>query len=202
MEFSGGGFTVMQQALVDVTHKPFPELMATAVLGRIGMTHSTYNQPLPSLLMADEASPYNADGSLVPGGAHTYPEMAAAGLWTTPCDLAKYIIEVQRSLAGKANHVRNSAMATAMLTPGKNHWGLGVETGGSDKRRMRDDRKGETRFLQSLHGEDVRFRDLHQFELGTFRPDDGSVEDMLDASLTGRLDHICMLRLAIRKGMR
>jgi CubicO group peptidase (beta-lactamase class C family) len=130
--YSGGGFTVMQQALVDVTHKPFPELMATTVLGPIGMTHSTYDQPLPSSLMADEASPYNDDGSLVSGGAHTYPEMAAAGLWTTPSDLAKYIIEVQRSLAGKANHVLSSTMTTAMVTPGKNHWGLGVETGGSD----------------------------------------------------------------------
>lgn len=130
--YSGGGFTVMQQALVDVTHKPFPELMASTVLVPIGMTHSTYKQPLPSSLMTDEASPYTADGRLVPGGAHTYPEMAAAGLWTTPSDLAKYIIEVQRSLAGKANHVLNSAMTIAMLTPGKNHWGLGVEVGGSD----------------------------------------------------------------------
>jgi CubicO group peptidase (beta-lactamase class C family) len=130
--YSGGGFTVMQQALVDVTHKPFPEVMANTVLGPIGMTHSTYEQPLPASLMTDAASPYTADGGLVPGGAHTYPEMAAAGLWTTPSDLAKYIIEVQKSLTGKANHVLNSEMTTAMLTSGKNHWGLGVEVGGSD----------------------------------------------------------------------
>jgi CubicO group peptidase (beta-lactamase class C family) len=131
-QYSGGGFTVMQQTLVDVTHKPFPDLMASIVLGPIGMTHSTYEQPLPSSLMADQAIPYTADGLLVPGGAHTYPEMAAAGLWTTPSDLAKYIIEVQMSLVGKANHVLDSAMTTAMLTPSKNHWGLGVEVGGSD----------------------------------------------------------------------
>lgn len=129
--YSGGGFTVMQQAVVDVGHQPFPQLMAHTVLDPIGMTHSTYEQPLPASLMADQATPYNADGTPVPGGAHTYPEMAAAGLWTTPSDLAKYILEVQRSLAGKANHVLDVAMTTAMLTPGKNDWGLGVQLGGS-----------------------------------------------------------------------
>jgi CubicO group peptidase (beta-lactamase class C family) len=130
--YSGGGFTVMQQALVDATHESFPKLMASTVLGPIGMTHSTYEQPLPPSLMADAAIPYMTDGHPVPGGAHTYPEMAAAGLWTTPSDLAKYLIEVQRSLVGQSNHVLNSAMTNAMLTPGKNHWGLGVEVGGSD----------------------------------------------------------------------
>jgi CubicO group peptidase (beta-lactamase class C family) len=130
--YSGGGFTVMQQALVDVTHESFPKLMESTVLGPIGMTHSTYEQPLPPSLMADAAIPYMTDSHPVPGGAHTYPEMAAAGLWTTPSDLAKYLIEVQRSLMGQSNHVLNSAMTKAMLTPGKNHWGLGVEVGGSD----------------------------------------------------------------------
>jgi CubicO group peptidase (beta-lactamase class C family) len=130
--YSGGGFTVMQQAVVDVTHKSFPEVMASSVLGPMGMAHSTYQQPLPTSLTADAAIPYKADGSPVPGGAHTYPEMAAAGLWTTPSDLAKYILEVQSSLAGQSNHVLDSAMTKAMLTPGKNKWGLGVELGGSD----------------------------------------------------------------------
>ena len=130
--YSGGGFTVMQQALVDVSHEPFPKLLASTVLEPIGMAHSSYEQPLPASRMANAAIPYTANGQPVSGGAHTYPEMAAAGLWTTPSDLAKYIIEVQQSLIGKANHVLNSEMTTSMLTPAKNHWGLGVQTGGSD----------------------------------------------------------------------
>jgi len=132
--YSGGGFTVIQQAMVDVAHEPFPKLMASTVLGPIGMTHSTYQQPLSASMTADAAEPYSADGAVIPGGAHTYPEMAAAGLWTTPSDLAKYIIEVQQSLAGKTNHVLNTGMTVAMLAPGKNRWGLGVETGGSEEK--------------------------------------------------------------------
>ena len=110
----------------------FPELLHDSVLAPIGMTHSTYEQPLPQALRENAATPYRGDGKPVDGGAHTYPEMAAAGLWTTPTDLAIYAIEVEQSLVGKANHVLSADMTRQMLTPGMGHWGLGLEIGGSD----------------------------------------------------------------------
>lgn len=75
--------------------------------------------------------PYQADGQAVPGGPHVYPEMAPAGLWTTPSDLARYALEVQQALAGKSTAVLSAAMAREMVTPGQNRWGLGVATGGA-----------------------------------------------------------------------
>jgi CubicO group peptidase (beta-lactamase class C family) len=129
--YSGGGFTVMQQLVLDVAKEPSPKLLHDTVLVPIGMTHSTYQQPLPSDRRAMAAMPYTASGTAVPGGPHTYPEMAAAGLWTTPSDLAKYIIEVRQSLAGHANHVLSQVSTRQMLTPGMGNWGLGVEIGGS-----------------------------------------------------------------------
>lgn len=129
--YSGGGYTVMQQMLLDVTHEPFPKLLHDSVLAPIGMTRSTYEQPLPAAMRGTAAAPYDAHGVALPEGAHTYPEMAAAGLWTTPSDLARYIIENQRSLKGEANHVLSQAMTKEMMTPGKGSWGLGVQTGGS-----------------------------------------------------------------------
>ncbi|MGH9437523.1 MAG: serine hydrolase, partial [Terriglobia bacterium] len=129
--YSGGGYTVMQQLLLDVAKEPFPKLLHDTVLKPIGMTHSTYEQPLPARLRAAAAMPYTRTGTPVRGGPHTYPEMAAAGLWTTPSDLARYIIEVQESLRGRANHVLSQKLTEEMLTPGKGHWGLGVEIGGS-----------------------------------------------------------------------
>jgi CubicO group peptidase (beta-lactamase class C family) len=95
------------------------------------MTHSTYEQPLPAALLPTAATPYDGHDKPVTGGAHTYPEMAAAGLWTTPSDLGRYIIENQQSLQGKANHVLSQAMTKEMMTPGKGSWGLGVQIGGS-----------------------------------------------------------------------
>jgi CubicO group peptidase (beta-lactamase class C family) len=116
---------------LDVSKQPFPKLLHDTVLAPIGMTHSTYQQPLPADMRAEAAVPYQGDGTAVPGGAHTYPEMAAAGLWTTPSDLARYCIEVQRSLEGKANHVLSQDLTRQMLTPGIGKWGLGLQIGGS-----------------------------------------------------------------------
>jgi CubicO group peptidase (beta-lactamase class C family) len=131
-KYSGGGYTIMQQVLIDVTKESFPKLLHDSVLAPIGMTHSTYEQPLPQAFQRFAATPYRDDGKPVDGGAHTYPEMAAAGLWTTPTDLAHYSIEVEQSLQGKANHVLSADMTRQMLTPGIGHWGLGLEIGGSD----------------------------------------------------------------------
>jgi CubicO group peptidase (beta-lactamase class C family) len=134
-KYSGGGFTIMQQTLIDVTKEPFPKLLHDIVLSPIGMSRSTYQQPLPQSLRENAAMPYRADGKEVAGGPHTYPEMAAAGLWTTPTDIAKYAIEVEESLDGKANHVLNRDLTQQMLTPGMGSWGLGVQIGGSENDR-------------------------------------------------------------------
>jgi len=128
---SGGGYTVMQQLLIDVSHQQFPKLLHDMVLAPIGMTRSTYEQPLPVELRAGAATPHNADGAPVEGGFHTYPEMAAAGLWTTPTDLALYAIEIQRSLYGDANHVLSVEMTKQMLLAGQGDYALGLKIGGS-----------------------------------------------------------------------
>jgi CubicO group peptidase (beta-lactamase class C family) len=128
--YSGGGYTVMLQLVNDVSKEPFPQLAHDTVLAPIGMTHSTYDQPLLPAIQAEAATPYTFNGDPVPGGAHTYPELTAAGLWTTPTDLAKYIIETQRSLENKGNHVLNRELTQQMHVSGKGNWGLGLEIGG------------------------------------------------------------------------
>ena len=129
--YSGGGFVVMQQLLEDVTGEPFPQLMQQMVLGPMGMVHSTFQQPLPSNRVAETAMPYGLMGDPIPGGPHTYPEMAPAGLWTTPSDLAQFALELQKALAGESNRILSSSMARQMLTPGMGEWGLGIQIGGN-----------------------------------------------------------------------
>ena len=131
-KYSGGGYTVMQQLLLGACgRRRFPELLHDLVLAPIGMARSTYEQPLPLELRSGAATPYRADGAPVEGGPHTYPEMAAAGLWTTPTDLARYAIEIQRSLRGEANRVLSAEMTKQMLVAGRGRYGLGLEIGGS-----------------------------------------------------------------------
>lgn len=123
--YSGGGVTIEQQLVIDVTGKPFPEFMHDTVLEKIGMTDSSYSQPLPSDWAAHTAAGTYSDGKPVHGRWHIYPEMAAAGLWTTPTDLAKFAIEIALSKQGKANHVLSEKMTNEMLTPVKDEVGLG-----------------------------------------------------------------------------
>jgi CubicO group peptidase (beta-lactamase class C family) len=124
--YSGGGTTVAQLLMMDSTGKPFAEWMQESVLERIGMTGSTYEQPLPEYLSGREARAHESDGKCYNGAWHTYPEQAAAGLWTTPIDLAKYVIEIQRSLRGGSNRVLDQQTVQEMLTIQKGKYGLGL----------------------------------------------------------------------------
>lgn len=82
-------------------------------------------------MQAEAATPYDDKGSPISGGAHTYPEMAAAGLWTTPSDLVQFCEEIEQSLRGKRNRVLSQDLTRQMLTPGIGNWGLGPMIGGS-----------------------------------------------------------------------
>jgi CubicO group peptidase (beta-lactamase class C family) len=130
--YSGGGYTIMQKMLTDVSGKPFPELMDEYVLSRIGMESSTYVQPLPEDLYATASAGHLQNGEMIEGRWHIYPEMAAAGLWTTPTDLLKYAMEVQQSNMGTSNRILSQQMTAEMLTPQINNHGLGPGTGGED----------------------------------------------------------------------
>ena len=115
--YSGGGTTIAQLAIMDIEKKPFPQIAQETVLGPLGMTNSTYSQPLPAETRKYAASGHRGNGKPVEGKIHVYPEMAPAGLWTTPTDLARFAIEVQLSLAGKSNKVLSKEMTTKMVTP-------------------------------------------------------------------------------------
>ncbi len=127
--YSGGGVTIEQQLVIDVTGKPFPQFMREAVLDKIGMSDSTYEQPLPPARAAMAATATHSDGIAVPGKWHIYPEMAAAGLWTTASDLARFGIEIALSKQGKANHVLSEPMTREMLKPQIDQVGLGFFLG-------------------------------------------------------------------------
>jgi CubicO group peptidase (beta-lactamase class C family) len=134
--YSGGGYTVMQQLCMDVTGKSFPELTHELVLAPAAMRQSTYENPLPKSLEASAATAHGRNGDKVKGRWHIYPEMAAAGLWTTPSDLARYAIEVQSALAGQSK-ILSREMARQMVTVQKGSHGLGPALDNADKESAR-----------------------------------------------------------------
>ena len=131
--YSGGGYVVTQQLILDVTGKLFPDFMEQTVLRPLQMTDSTYQQPLPQALRAQAAAGHRGDGKVIPGKWHTYPEMSAAGLWTTPTDLANFAIAIQNGKAGKSQTVLSQAMISQMLTRQIDDWGLGLNLEGKGR---------------------------------------------------------------------
>ncbi|MBX9929613.1 MAG: beta-lactamase family protein [Gemmatimonadaceae bacterium] len=116
-EYSGGGVTLMQLALTDARRRPFAEILRTDVLEPIGMSRSTFDQPLSAARDRNAARAHDRAGKGRGPKWHVYPELAAAGLWTTASDLARFAIEVERSARGESNRVLSRTMAQEMLTP-------------------------------------------------------------------------------------
>jgi CubicO group peptidase (beta-lactamase class C family) len=123
--YSGGGYTVAQLVVEDVTGSGFAEFAAETVLGPLGMDHSTFRQPLPEELQNHAATGYLADGTAVEGRFHTYPELAAAGLWATPSDLARYLLAAQEGWRTGEHPVLSPETIREMLIPGMGDVGLG-----------------------------------------------------------------------------
>jgi CubicO group peptidase (beta-lactamase class C family) len=116
-KYSGGAVMIEQLALTDAAGKPLTEIARDWVLNPIGMTNSTYEQPLPAARERQAARAHDRSGARMGDPFHVYPEQAAAGLWTTPTDLAKFAIEVQLAVLGKSSRVLNQSTAREMITP-------------------------------------------------------------------------------------
>ncbi len=110
-KYSGGGTVITQLMLEDVTGEKYENYMMKNVLIPLGMNNSSFQQPPAENKANLLATGYHANGREVKGKYHIYPEKAPAGLWSTPTDLAKYVIETQLSLLGKSNKVLSKAMS-------------------------------------------------------------------------------------------
>ena len=126
-DYSGGGTSIAQQLAVDISGEPFAAFMQQTLLAPLGMTNSTFEQPLPEALWPRAADGYYSDGSPVHRGWHVYPTMAAAGLWTTPTDLATFIIAIQNALRGQGKPPIDATVAREMTTKASQAFGLGPE---------------------------------------------------------------------------
>jgi CubicO group peptidase (beta-lactamase class C family) len=116
-KYSGGAVMIQQLALMDAVGRPFADIARDWVLAPIGMTNSTFEQPLPAARQKQAALAHDRTGARRDAPWHVYPEQAAAGLWTTPTDLAKFLIEAQETLAGRSSRVLSRASMLEMVTP-------------------------------------------------------------------------------------
>lgn len=125
--YSSLGYVALEQYLHDATGRPFGALAREMVFAPLGMRDTLYAQSLPPALAMRAASGHAVDGSVVAGNWRAYPELAAAGLWSTAHDLALFALAVQRAASGQDGQLLTPQQARAMLTPVRGGYGLGVE---------------------------------------------------------------------------
>ncbi|MBL8742157.1 MAG: beta-lactamase family protein, partial [Myxococcales bacterium] len=156
LSYSGGGVLIEQLVLTDVTGKPFPDLMRELVLVPAGMRESTFEEPLSPAAARHAASAHDASGAPLRGRFFVYPEMAAAGLWSTPSDLVAWAMAIADARAGRPLAVLSQASAQAMLTPQKGPLGLGPIVRGEGRAL----RFGHSGWAEGAHAEVVYFPEL------------------------------------------
>lgn len=129
--YSSGGYYLVQALMTDVTGEAFPPLIDELVLKPARMKESSFGQPLDAVRAQLAASAVGPDGSAMSGGWRVNPELAAGGLWSTPSDLARFIIALARSVRGESGFL-SADSARQMMTRGLGNWGLGVDLGHSE----------------------------------------------------------------------
>ncbi|HEV7698879.1 MAG TPA: serine hydrolase [Pyrinomonadaceae bacterium] len=133
--YSGGGYTIVQQLLIDTQKKSFPDLMRELVFRPVKMKDSTFlQQPFPKSVTKPAAAGHNYNGEMPQGKWRNLPELAAAGLWTTPSDLALLLIELQRAQSGRSKFL-SAKTVEQIFTEQKGNWGLGFSLEGTGPTR-------------------------------------------------------------------
>lgn len=131
--YSGGAFQVVQQIISDITKTNFNDYMNKQILKPLGMKNAIYQYPLDKLLAKNAIPGYQGwNGEPIQGGWHNYAIAGSGGMWSTPTDLAKFILNVTDSSLGNSNGLLSQSLAKRMLTRDKNtDFGLGFVVAGS-----------------------------------------------------------------------
>ncbi|MGM9985682.1 MAG: serine hydrolase domain-containing protein, partial [Bacillaceae bacterium] len=134
-QYSDTGFCIIQLLIEDVTGKPFEEVVNEHIFQPLHMENSTFELPTSETAKKNFACGHNKVGELVNEKYVIYPYSAAAGLWTTPSDLALLVIELMNAIKGKSKLEVSSSKAIKLIHPqGCKEWtGLGVFLDKNDK---------------------------------------------------------------------
>lgn len=124
-QYSGGGYILAQKIVADICKLDFCDLMNVLVLSPFMMVHSTYSQPLPKDRTDEIAYGYNIHSLQLPGGFNIMPELSAAGLWSTPSDLAAFGIEIMKAIKNESKFLENNS-AKLMTTKAYDNSPYGV----------------------------------------------------------------------------
>jgi len=125
--YSGGGTTILQLLIEDVTGRTLSDLADELVFEPVGMEHSSFEKPLPAALSAGASKGHLTDGTVISGYTFLQGGSSCCGLWTTPADLARFGIELSRAYRGESGRMLSRESASLMVSPSSaGNVGLGM----------------------------------------------------------------------------
>ncbi len=128
-QYSGGGYTIAQMALEDQLGKSLAELAQIYLFGPLKLEHTTMYQHGDPRFLKNVAKAHNNQGEVIRTGIPICPQTAASAMWSTPTDMARLAIEIQKALKGEPGPVISTAVAkrvTEIITyKVVGGWGLG-----------------------------------------------------------------------------
>jgi len=122
--YSNGGYILVQHILEQVYGKPFDVIAEQEVFEPLKLANSSFVQPLSR----SDDSPFahaHRFGVWEPKGWHKYTARSAAGLWTTPNDLALLLLAVHRSYTGEDESWLTQKSMHQINYPATSFMGLG-----------------------------------------------------------------------------
>lgn len=147
--YSGGGYVLAQKIVCGLLNKDFEDIMQEIVLHPFGMKNSTYLLPLPKDMESDIAFGIDSYDLQIKKGYCIMPELSAAGLWTTPYDLAMYGVEMMKALKGDSKLIKKET-AQAMINPVTPFYGLGFFIGEKNGIKCFEHRGSNTGFHSGM----------------------------------------------------
>lgn len=121
-KYSNPGYTIIERLIEDISGKGFEAVVGSEVLSQVDMQDSSFIQPMPGNLMKRKATGYSKELK-----AYTYklfPFQAAGGIWTTPKDLAKFMMALMNDYHKESNTLVSKKIADQIFSKTPNRLGF------------------------------------------------------------------------------
>ncbi|MHC5248447.1 serine hydrolase domain-containing protein [Enterococcus sp. LJL90] len=101
-DYSDAGYAVVEYVVEELLQEPFTRLVEERIFSKLGMTNSFYPENYAFFAEKDCVKGYNKDNELIANNYSIYPYASGAGLWSTPRDLAKLLVEISAIFSNKS----------------------------------------------------------------------------------------------------
>jgi CubicO group peptidase (beta-lactamase class C family) len=123
--YSNCGYWILEALLQDVEKQEYEEIVNAEIFAPLEMMNSTFKSSPPNAMFKSVAVGHLKNNIPIDGKYYFVRPLSSGGMWSTPIDLAKFLIEMQKSRNGDSNKIIDKDNAILMTKPVMAQYGLG-----------------------------------------------------------------------------